>query len=855
MSRDDIATAQKALLSWPEPMTPSPGVVISDACRRLLDAMSGLALGLAGWRDVAALTRQVLLTARATYGGNPALEVPVMHRWPTALQWDDVRCSTTSLASGNFLVRANDWEPPATTRDDGVGTEAARAQVRAVYRDVEPTEIEQIKADPFWNAAHNYDSYRGEPQRQAARAAVMNDGGSIVVALPTGRGKTAVAWSKVLMSDHGVTIVVVPTIVLALDMEQRTAELARDRRLQLSPFGRFAYVGSLTPDTKSHLRDAVRGGTQRLLYTSPEALVTSLASAVLDCAEAGLLQQIVIDEAHLVDQWGTDFRPEFQTMPGLIRDAYDKAPAGKKPSVLLLSATLAQRPVDLLTKLFTFDDCPADLVWGSEIRTEPAFFLASHDDEESRIDAVLTAVTCLPRPLILYTSRVADAETWVQRLHDLGILRVSAVTGKSREDERRTVMQRWRGSTAAGDKTTISLDIVVGTSAFGLGLDMPNVRTVVHACIPETIDRYYQEIGRAGRDRRPSIAYLSSGTGDRRIAERLNEVTMIGDELGWERWRRLLRSGTQLGHLRYRVRKSTLPTYMTEGYGRSAQWNVRTLTLMAQAGIIQFRIPQWVPDGGLPPEAAEQARQQYFNDIEDFIEFELVNGELQGHHGWTHALADVRQAVRRAQNEALTSLLTLVDGRECVGRTIARHYQVSRRGGILRTSPACRGCPACRRNPASSPGTNPPEPCPPLPDPRPGADPFAHWRGDSPSLFIWCRGEQDVGPLLTRFAQRNVRIFAGIEAAAAARLQRAVGTTPILLDDPTSVMPLVQTYSGAIAFVLPGPRLEDNVRTRIGDGLVTYILGTMTTPDPDKPGWLLRDTVASIEAGALMRGI
>ena len=125
---------------------------------------------------------------------------------------------------------------------------------------------------------HGYGSYRGEPQRQAARAAVLNDGGALAVALPTGRGKTAVAWSKALLSDHGVSIVVVPTVVLALDMERRTQEASqarqRDGRGSLSPYDRFAYVGSLDAGLKRELREAVRAGTQRLLYTSPEAFVS-----------------------------------------------------------------------------------------------------------------------------------------------------------------------------------------------------------------------------------------------------------------------------------------------------------------------------------------------------------------------------------------------------------------------------------------------------------------------------------------------------------------------------------------------------------------------------------------------------
>ena len=77
----------------------------------------------------------------------------------------------------------------------------------------------------------------------------------------------------------------------------------------------------------------MREGSQRLLYTSPEALVTGLAPALLACADAGMLQQVVRDEAHLVDQWGTDFRPEFQTMPGLIREAYGALPGQEAVSV------------------------------------------------------------------------------------------------------------------------------------------------------------------------------------------------------------------------------------------------------------------------------------------------------------------------------------------------------------------------------------------------------------------------------------------------------------------------------------------------------------------------------------------
>lgn len=859
MSRDDLSVARRVLAVWPTSINQDTSWEISDACRRLLHAAAGLCAGTAGWRDVASLVRQVLLTSETTYLGRPSLSVPAAPPWPSKEQWAEVHCRTTDDAVGRLTVRPDDWEPPTSRGDDPISAELARQQVRAAYRDDESPvfRADRVPADPFWQAAHGYPDYRGESQRQAARASVLDDGGALLIALPTGRGKTAVAWSRVLMSTQGVTIVVVPTVVLALDMERRTAEAARSVGRELGPLQRFAYVGSLDPVAKEQLRDAVRTGMQRLIYTSPEAFVSGLASAVLECARRGYLQQIIVDEAHLVDQWGTDFRPEFQTMPGLIRDAHASAPAENKPTVVMLSATLAQRPVDLITRLFAVDAAGVDLIWGSELRTEPAFFLATHDVEEDRRGAVLEAVSCLPRPLILYTTKVEHADEWVGRLRAAGFSRVESVTGESNEAQRRTVMERWRGVTSSGAEVATSLDMVVGTSAFGLGLDMPNVRTVIHACLPETIDRYYQEVGRSGRDGRPSIAYLCVGPGDLATAELLSEVSMIGDERGWVRWRRLLRTGQDLGGLRYRVRKSTLPTYLSEGYRRSAQWNVRTLTLMAQAGIIQMRVPQWKPQAGSASEDEEASKESFYNDLEDFIEFELVNGEMLGHDGWVAALGELRDTVRRAQRAALNSVIELTEGHQCFGRVIARHYRIQRPDGTtLRTEPACRGCPACRQDPASSPGIEPLSPIPLLPQPRILRDPLERWREGSPSLFAWYVDATVVDSLLLRLAQRGVQVYAGLAPDRACDLQTAAISTPIILDDPSSASGLVGNYAGPLVYVLQDEVVPPLLHERVRLGMTSYILGPATTIDPDRPDRLWRDTAPRpIPAEALLRSL
>ncbi len=233
-----------------------------------------------------------------------------------------------------------------------------------------------------------------------------------------------------------------------------------------------------------------------------------------------------------------------------------------------MSATLGQRSVDVLDRLFATAGSSA-MVWGMELRAEPAVFVDRAVDETSRQESILRAVDGLPKPLILYTTRVRDAKAWVTHLQDAGYGRVAGITGESTEQERAGVVEAVRGVRTDGSRVPTSVDVVVGTSAFGLGLDLPNVRTVLHACVPETIDRYYQEVGRGGRDGRPTVAYLCEAPADRELAQRLNSAVLIGDEKGWSRWQDLLRQGTNVSGLRYRVNRSVVPAYLPKGSTRA----------------------------------------------------------------------------------------------------------------------------------------------------------------------------------------------------------------------------------------------------------------------------------------------
>ena len=833
MSLDDLAVLQGAMEDWPE--APRVSGEISDACRRVIDALPGLVTGQTGWMDIASLVRQVLLTSEHTWNGSPSLRVPQADPWPSGAQWSSVGCRSTPFKDSQLLIRASDWYP--RTAGDA-WDERAEAQCAACYSDRTVTNPPALPADPFWRAVHGYDTYRGVSQRQAGRAAVLApSGSSLILALPTGRGKTAVALSRALLNRTGTTIVVVPTVVLAMDMERRTVDLAKHRAAELSPVGRYAYVGDLDEGTKRALRAAVATGQQRVLYASPEALVTGLSSSVLRCAEAGLLRQVVIDEAHLVDQWGNEFRPEFQTIAGLVRRAQAIAPEGSRPVVLMMSATLAERHIGMLDQMFSREGQEADLVWGTQLRAEPAFYHCPSQQEDDRVQVVLRAVARLPRPMIVYTTRPEDSETWVQRLRDAGIHRVACITSKSTSQERLSVIRRWRGD----DESGTSVDIVVGTSAFGLGVDMPNVRTVIHACLPETIDRFYQEVGRGGRDGKAVISLLATAPDDFALAARLNSTTVIGNDLGWKRWEAMRNSAKPLGDNRYRVNRTTLPTYLPEGFGQSAQWNVRTLILMSQAGIIRFQAPDL------------DSQDTTETNWTDLIDYQLVDGSKLAQGAWGNAVDEARRGVHASQAAALDSMRLVTTEIECVNKIIARHYSVRHGGGHLRVAPSCRGCPSCRRRPDSATGGGSLEPSPALPEGNSSVDPLRSWRGNFNWMYIHHDPGADIADLLIVLARRGLNVVSGVQRPIADKVQKSVIPTPIVLDEDADGMTLLSTYQQPMVHVL-GTSTDTDVWDRVDSGLPTYVIGPSNAPSPHKVGWAIRELAdVAVSMNALLR--
>ena len=214
------------------------------------------------------------------------------------------------------------------------------------------------------------------------------------------------------------------------------------------------------------------------------------------------------------------------------------------------------------------------VVWASQTRPEPCYYLQRAPDEQTRRREILAAVALLPRPVALYATKKKDVTSWVTALHGAGFRRITQVTGDSSDEQRRSAIEGWRGEDTLGRTIPTRYDIVVGTSAFGLGVDMPDVRSVVHACVPETLDRLLSGSGarRAGwppLDRLPGVCA-------RRLRRgwRLNQRVVISAAKGWDRWQSMWHDATATDPGVYEVSLDSCPPRMSEGYERNRQWNV-----------------------------------------------------------------------------------------------------------------------------------------------------------------------------------------------------------------------------------------------------------------------------------------
>ncbi|QRG69875.1 RecQ family ATP-dependent DNA helicase [Brevibacillus choshinensis] len=319
------------------------------------------------------------------------------------------------------------------------------------------------------------------------------EGRNVLAILATGGGKSITYQLPALLLP-GITVVVSPLISLMMDQVQ---QLRTRRKIPAT------YLNSSQDYSES--RDVLRelaNGAYKLLYVSPEKLQQPYVQAVLKRVGVSL---VAIDEAHCISQWGHDFRTDYLRLPDAIRQLGN-------PTVLAVTATATADVRHEIGKLFQIES--SDMIVQALNRANIALDLIAAPDEGERREQVLRMMDELEGPGIVYCSTRQAVEVLVASYQLEGSKRIHGYHGGMESMERVLIQSQFLAD---------ELDVIIATNAFGMGIDKPNIRYVIHYQMPASMEAYAQEIGRVGRDGGPGYAVLFHVSEDLQIHQHMVE--------------------------------------------------------------------------------------------------------------------------------------------------------------------------------------------------------------------------------------------------------------------------------------------------------------------------------------------
>lgn len=438
-----------------------------------------------------------------------------------------------------------------------------------------------LYTDPYIYSLTGFRFFKSVAQKLAVYGCINTpEGYTTLVSLPTGGGKSLITQTLAYQKE-GLTIVIVPTISLAIDQVRVAKAIIKSGNVDNEV---FSYHSGVDPQP---ILSAIRNKAARLLFISPEALINNpgFTKVVSEANALRYLKNIIIDEAHIVVDWGTSFRVDYQCIEPWRRKLLRSNPSIR---TLLLSATFESYTISILKKLFSENGEKWTEIRCDSLRHEPRYMLIKTKSFSDKQYKMVELVKKMPHPMIIYVARPDNALEIAALLRDSGIKNVETFTGLTTGNKRKQLIDAWVDD---------QFEIMVATSAFGVGVDKSDVRTVLHMYVPQNANAYYQELGRGGRDGLPCLSIMCvKMPEDTDIAfGRISKKVMTAEKIAG-RWNSMYTSplSRRIGNLNY-IDTSVKPNYASvDDFDDSPtsdadrNWNIYVLLFLRRYDLIKI---------------------------------------------------------------------------------------------------------------------------------------------------------------------------------------------------------------------------------------------------------------------------
>lgn len=395
----------------------------------------------------------------------------------------------------------------------------------------------------------------------------LSYGSKILVVLPTGSGKSLIGLGLSKKYKKKLTIIVMPTIALLIDQYEKYKNFFDESEIAV-------YYGGMELEEKNEIKERIIQKQLSVLYISPEAVMNKkLKKIIYNASEDRYLGNIVFDEAHLISEWGKFFRTEFQLLGIFINKMYKET---GKINILFLSATITKSDVEIFDNLI-LPDIETIKIRGDSLRPEIKYYICNSETEKIDADKLIKYI---PKPLIIYIRKPMEAEQLKEKIKEMGLQSVYSFTGNTSRNDRENILEKWNKN---------EIDIIVATSAFGLGVDKDNVRSIMHYYLPYTAKEFFQQAGRGGRDGRTSISYTYTNLKDE--LNRNNSKTLTKKRM-MDRWLSMYeKEGLRVAPDTLDLDASVTPADLADEYtgNLNIQWNEQVLLFLQKHKKIDIR--------------------------------------------------------------------------------------------------------------------------------------------------------------------------------------------------------------------------------------------------------------------------